>query len=30
VPIFQFDPEGRVGECFQDLPLHLYRFFFRH
>lgn len=28
--IFQFDPEGCIGEIFQDLPLHLDVIFLRH
>jgi hypothetical protein len=28
--VFQFDPEGGVGEVFDDLPLHLNNVVFRH
>src|ERR1700741_5197022 len=30
VTVFQLHPERRVGQRFQDLALHLYRFFLRH
>jgi hypothetical protein len=30
VTIFQLHPERRIRQRFEDLTLHLYRFFFRH
>jgi len=30
VTILQLHPERRIGQRFQDLALHLNRFFFRH
>ena len=30
VPIFQLDPEGRIGKVFNHLPLHFNNVFLRH
>ena len=30
VPVFQLDPEGRVRQVFQNLPLHIDDVFFGH